>query len=292
MSTAHGTARRTAAPAVRLGLRRGVTEFGHMLRSPEDVGWNVVIGVALLVYLVANRDVMPGDVGVSMPNLALPGILASAIMFGMTMGPGFALATEVEDGTVLRLRATPHGTVTYSVGMLVAQALGAVPMLVILLAPWPLLLGDPMHQGPGGWLALVGWLLLGTLAVLPIGVVLGALAGRPSRVVPFGVAPVVALAFVSGVFAPPTWLPGWAQDVVQVFPLYWLAHGIRGTSLPPGAEALEIGGTWEPGLAVLVLGAWAVAGLVVAPLVLRRITSRQSASSLAARLQAHLQRTA
>ncbi|QGQ18117.1 ABC transporter permease [Cellulomonas sp. JZ18] len=287
-------ATRTGSPrtwAVRLGLRRGVTEFGHMLRSPEDVGWNAVIGVAVLVYLWTQRDTpVAGADGLTLPELALPGILAATIMFGMTLGPAFGLATEVEDGTVLRLRATPRGTTTYTVGMVTGQALGAVPMLAILLLPWPFLLGNPMHQGAGGWAALVGWLLLGTLAVLPAGVVIGALCGRPSRVLPFGVAPVVVLAFVSGVFGPPTGLPGWAQGAVQGFPLYWLAHGLRSTTLPPGAEALEIGGAWHPGIAALVLGAWAVAGLVVAPLLLRRLTQRETAGAMAARLQAHLQR--
>lgn len=287
---------RTRTPrawAVRLGLRRGVTEFGHMLRTAEDVGWNVVIGIAILVYLWTQRDTpVPGADGLTLPDLALPGILAATIMFGMTLGPAFALATEVEDGTVLRLRATPRGTTTYTVGMLTAQVLGTLPMLAVLLVPWPFLLGDPMHQGAGGWAAAVGWLLLGTLAVLPVGVVAGALCGRPARVVPFVVAPVVVLAFVSGVFGPPTSLPGWAQGVVQVFPLYWLAHGLRSTSLPAGAEALEIGGAWHPGIAAAVLAAWAVVGVVLAPLVLRRVTSRQTAGAMAARLQAHLQRTA
>ncbi|MFC8190210.1 ABC transporter permease [Cellulomonas sp. NPDC057328] len=286
----------TAGPrawAVRLGLRRGVTEFGHMLRTAEEVGWNVVIGVAVLVYLWTQRDTpVPGADGLTLPELALPGILAATIMFGMTMGPAFALATEVEDGTVLRLRAVPRGTTTYSVGMLTAQVLGTLPMLAVLLVPWPFLLGDPMHQGAGGWAALVGWLLLGTLAMLPVGVVAGALCGRPARVVPFVVAPIVVLAFVSGVFGPPTGLPGWAQGAVQAFPLYWLAHGLRSTTLPAGAEALELGGAWHPGLAVAVLAAWAVVGALVAPLLLRRVTSRQTAGAMAARLQAHLQRAA
>ncbi|QCB92368.1 ABC transporter permease [Cellulomonas shaoxiangyii] len=295
--TAHPRpAPRAAGPrawSVRLGIRRGVTEFGHMLRTPEDVGWNVLIGVALLVYLWTQKDTpVPGADGLTVPALALAGILAATIMFGMTLGPAFALATEVEDGTVLRLRAAPRGTSTYTVGMLTAQVLGTLPMLAVLLVPWPFLLGDPMHQGPGGWVALVGWLLLGTLAMLPVGVVVGALCGRPARVLPFGVAPVVILAFVSGVFGPPTGLPGWAQGTVQAFPLYWLAHGMRSTTLPEAAEALEIGGAWHPGIAAAVLAAWAVAGVVVAPLVLRRVTSRQTAGAMAARLQAHLQRTA
>jgi ABC-2 type transport system permease protein len=39
-----------------------------------------------------------------------------------------------------------------------------------------------------------------------------------------------------------------------------------------------------------VLGAWAVAGLVVAPMVLRRMARRESGSSVAARREKALQR--
>ncbi|MBD7918935.1 ABC transporter permease [Cellulomonas sp. Sa3CUA2] len=279
------TAPSPRAWAVRLGLRRGVTEFRHMLRNPEDVGWNVVIGIGILVYLVTQRGTtVPGSGGLTLPDVALPGILAATILFGMVMGPAFALATEVEEGTVLRMRTTPRGTTTYTVGVVVSQALGALPMLVILLVPWPFLLGDPMHQGPGGWVAVVGWLLLGTLATLPIGIVGGALAARPTRVMLFVMTPVVALAFLSGVFGAQT-VPPWASGAVQAFPLYWLAHGLRSTTLPAGAEALELGGAWHPGIAALVLVAWAVVGLVAAPVVLRRSTARQTASALADRLQ-------
>lgn len=281
----------TPAPstwAVRVGVRRGLTEFRHMLRSPEDVGWNAVVGVAVLVYLVTQRDtVVPGSGGLTLPDLALPGLLAATIVFGMVMGPAFSLAAEVEDGTVLRMRAVPRGTTTYTVGTVVAQSLGALPMLVILLAPWPFLLGDPMHQGAGGWVAVLGWLLLGTLATLPVGIVGGALAGRPTRVMLCVMAPVVALAFLSGVLGPQT-VPPWAAGVVQVFPLYWLAHGLRSTTLPAPAEAMELGGAWHPGIAAAVLVAWAVVGLVAAPSVLRRANARQTASALARRVESVL----
>lgn len=281
----------TPAPgtwAVRTGVRRGLTEFRHMLRSPEDIGWNVVIGVAILVYLVTQRDtVVPGSGGLTLPDLALPGLLAATIVFGMVMGPAFSLSTEVEDGTVLRMRAVPRGTTTHTVATVVAQSLGALPMMAILLLPWPILLGDPMHQGPGGWVAVVGWLLLGTLATLPVGIVGGALAGRPTRVMLCVMTPVVALAFVSGVLGPHT-VPPWAAGAVQVFPLYWLAHGLRSTTLPTPAEALELGGAWHPGIAVAVLAAWAVVGLVTAPVVLRRASARQTASALARRIESVL----
>jgi ABC-2 type transport system permease protein len=57
---------------------------------------------------------------------------------------------------------------------------------------------------------------------------------------------------------------------------------MRSAFLPEAAAALEIGGSWRTLETVLVLGAWAVVGLAVAPAVLRRMARRQSGSQVAA----------
>jgi ABC-2 type transport system permease protein len=80
---------------------------------------------------------------------------------------------------------------------------------------------------------------------------------------------------------------GWVQVVAQLFPLYWLGLGMRSAFLPDTAAALEIDGSWRTGWTVLALSLWAVAGLAIAPVVLRRMARRQSGSQVeAAREQA------
>ncbi|MGW6460642.1 ABC transporter permease, partial [Streptomyces sp. NPDC055078] len=56
------------------------------------------------------------------------------------------------------------------------------------------------------------------------------------------------------------------------------------------AVAVEIGESWRQLETVAVLGAWAVAGLLVAPVVLRRMARRESGSSVAQRREKALQR--
>jgi hypothetical protein len=56
------------------------------------------------------------------------------------------------------------------------------------------------------------------------------------------------------------------------------------------ADAVEISGSWRHLETAAVLGAWAVAGLLIAPAVLRRMARRESGSSLQARWQRRLQR--
>ncbi|MCZ9345131.1 ABC transporter permease, partial [Streptomyces sp. TRM76130] len=69
-------------------------------------------------------------------------------------------------------------------------------------------------------------------------------------------------------------LPGVVQDVVQAFPLKWTAQGVRAAVLPDAALAAEAGGTWDLPKVYLINGAWALAGFLVAPRVLRRMTRR------------------
>ena len=82
---------------------------------------------------------------------------------------------------------------------------------------------------------------------------------------------------------------GWVQVVAQIFPLYWLGLGMRSAFLPDSAAALEIAGSWRTGWTALVLSAWAVAGWIVTPIVLRRMSRRQSGSQVAAARDAALQ---
>jgi ABC-2 type transport system permease protein len=103
--------------------------------------------------------------------------------------------------------------------------------------------------------------------------------------------PFAGLATISGIFYPITHMPGWLQGIGQVFPLYWLGLGMRAALLPSNLAAVEIGGSWRLPLVFLVLVLWAVAGLVTAPWVLRRMARRESGSRVAARRERAMLRT-
>jgi ABC-2 type transport system permease protein len=95
---------------------------------------------------------------------------------------------------------------------------------------------------------------------------------------------------ISGIFYPITSLPDWLQGVGQVFPIYWLGLGMRSALLPDSAAAVEIGESWRHLETVGVLSAWAVAGLILAPIVLRRMARRESGSIVASRREKALHR--
>jgi ABC-2 type transport system permease protein len=275
--------------AIGLGLRRGWTEFRFSLRSPQDQGFYLFMGVITLAYLWANRDSEVEGTDLLLPTVALPSILGALLAFGVIIGPAYALAMEREDGTLLRHKALPHGMQSYVTGQLLFHSLGLVPLLLVILVPGFLLFEGLMSGGASGWLTFAWVLVLGLLATLPIGMVLGSVVPSVQKVGTWGMLPVLAVTAISGIFAPVQALWGWVQVVAQVFPTYWIGLGMRSAFLPDAAAAAELGGSWRTGTTVAVLTAWAIAGLLVTPAVLRRMARRQSGSQVQEAREAALQ---
>ena len=69
-------------------------------------------------------------------------------------------------------------------------------------------------------------------------------------------------------------LPAWMQQVAALFPLKWMAQGLRSVFLPESLAMLEPAGSWELGRVALVLGAWCLAGLLLCRFTFRWTTAR------------------
>jgi ABC-2 type transport system permease protein len=272
---------------LRVGWARGLIELRQSFTGAGLVGhlfWLVVTLVAIFFL----RDRSFGASGFSLGALALPSVLGMFTAFGMLLVVQY-LTAEREDGTLLRAKATPNGIGGYFIGKLVTVSGTILAYLVILLLPG-LLLVDGLEVGSiGSWLTLAWVLLLGLVATQSLGAMLGALIPSP-RGAGLMSLPVMGLIVISGIFYPITALPGWLQGVAQAFPMYWLGLGMRSALLPDSAVIVELGGSWRQLATIAVLGAWAVLGLLVAPIVLRRMARRESGSRVAERREQLLQR--
>lgn len=274
--------------AIRLGLRRGWLEFVQSIRSTQDQGFYLFTAFLAVGYLFLRRNTEVEGTDLLIPSVALPSIVGAFIAFGVVVGPAYTLAMEKEDGTLLRHKAVPHGLAGYFTGQLVYQSLNLVPQMVSVLVP-SFLLFDDLMADTSGWFTVAWVLVLGTLAAMPIGMVIGALVPSTQKVGTWGMLPVMVLAGISGIFYPLQALWGWVQVVAQVFPMYWLGLGMRSAFLPDDAAALEVGGTWRTAETVAVLGAWAVVGAVLTPVVLRRMSRRSTGSQVQAAKEAAVQ---
>ena len=268
----------------RAGLRAGSIELRQSFTGAALVAqlfWPLATLVA--IYLLRGRSVA----GVALGPLVLTSSAGMFVALGMLLAAQH-LAADREDGTLLRAKATPGGIPAYLVGKLVLISASVVGYLAILLVPGALIVGG-LSMGVGGWLTFAWVLALGLVATQTLGGALGSLVAS-SRGAGVLSLPTMGLIAISGVFYPVTALAGWLQGVAQVFPVYWLGLGMRSALLPDDAAAVEIGESWRHLETAGVLGAWAVAGLNVAPLVLRRMARRESGSRVEARRARLVQR--
>ena len=275
--------------AVRVGLARGWTEFMQSIRSPQDQGFYLFTAIAVLGYLFLRRNTAVEGTSLLLPSVSMPSILGGLIAFGVIIGPAYALAMEREDGTLLRAKAVPRGIVGYVSGQVLFHSLGLIPSLATILIPSFLLFDNLVHRGLAGWLT-VGWvLILGLVATMPIGIVIGSLVPNVQKVGTWGMLPIMVLTGISGIFYPIQALWSWVQVVAQLFPVYSLVLGMRSAFLPESAATVEIGGAWRTLETVGVLSTWAIAGVLIAPIVLRRMARRQSGSQVEAARQEAVQ---
>ncbi|MFB6612011.1 ABC transporter permease [Agromyces sp. NPDC056379] len=275
------------APALRAGIGRGLIELRQAFTGMELVG-QLLWPVATLVAVYFLRDVAIGSTAYSLGTIILPGALGMFVALGMLLVVQ-QLAADREDGTLLRAKATPNGIRAYLVGKLVQISATILAYLAIILIPGLVLVDGLEIADPYSWITFAWVLVLGLVATQAIGVLLGSVIATP-RGAGYLSLPILGLIAISGIFAPITGLPDWLQWIAQVFPIYWLGLGMRASFLPDDAVVVEIGESWRQLETAAVLGAWAVVGLVLAPIVLRRMARRESGSRVAARREQAMRR--
>jgi ABC-2 type transport system permease protein len=277
-----------SSTAFRTGWSRGMIELRQSLTNVGDLVNHFFWPLLMLITLFFMRDVTLGTSGLLLGTVVLPSILGmNASMSMVTMSQ--LLTADREDGTLLRAKAIPHGMRGYVFGKIIAVSGGLIFQLAVFLIPALFIISGLTVGDAGSWLTLIWVLALGLVATLPIGAVLGSLFAN-SRSQGLLTLPVMLVIGISGIFYPITALPEWVQWIAQVFPIYWMGLGMRSALLPGNAASIEIGESWRHLETVGVLGAWAIAGLILAPIVLRRMARKESGSSVAERREKVLQR--
>jgi ABC-2 type transport system permease protein len=248
-----------------------------MDRSPELPAFDV----RDLRMRYGTRDVLAGVPGTDFPlgTMVLPSILGMSIAYGGLSGPAASLTADREDGTLLRAKATPNGMLGYLVGKIVVFALTTLLGLIAIVIPGIMIVGSLVLDARA-WLLLALLFVVGMLSTVPIGVALGSLmkSSMQAALVPLACTLIMT---ASGIFYPITILPTWVQLAAQAFPVYWVGLGARSAMLPAEMVATEIGQSWRTLEMFAVLGVWAVIGLLLAPILLRRMARRQSGSAVA-----------
>lgn len=265
----------TAASARPVGVMRAGTaamrmELRAYFRTPDTVFFTFLFPILMLgIFGVAFESVgkigaqPDGTGGITMAEYYLPGMVAAGLLLSGVQNLAIDIARERSEGWLRRLGGTSISPVSYFLGKTGMILITSIAQTALLIAFAVFVLGVRLPSDPALWLRFSWIFVLGLATMTLLGVALSALP-RSSRSATAVVLPIVLLLqFISGVYLQFSMLPGWLQDVASLFPLKWLAQGMRSVFLPEHFAAAEAAGAWDLGLVALNLAGWLVAGLVL-----------------------------
>lgn len=222
-------------------LSQGRYETVTALRNGEQLLISLILPVMALVGVVwAGLLDRSGVAGV---DVAVPGVLALAVLSSALTGQGIATGFDRRYGVLAYLSTTPLGPAGLILGKAVA-VLAVLVLQVAVIGGTGLALGWRPDPAGLGWALL--FLLAGAAAFTALGLLIAGTA-RPEATLAVTNLLWVLLGAVGGVVFP---LPetGWPGVVAAVLPSAALGDGLRAAL---GTGALDVG-------ALLTLLAWAV----------------------------------
>jgi ABC-2 type transport system permease protein len=174
-----------------------------------------------------------------------------------------SVSMERDDGTLKRLRSTPMPPVAYFLGKVGLVAATSLAQLALLLVVARLVFDVSLPTEPSAWLTFLWVFLLGVGGGTVLGIAYSTVAGSARSAGAVVIGPLLVLQFISGVYFAYGDIPAWLQQVAALFPLKWVAQGMRSVFYPSAMQTQEVAGSWEHPLTALVLALWLVAGLVL-----------------------------
>lgn len=254
----------TAARTVRLGVRRVRFEVKQYVRAGDQLFFTFFFPTLLYALFATIFSGMDLPDGVTMADAYLPGMIAGGVLLSGLQNLATDIAVEKYDGTLKRLGGSPLSPVSYFIGKFGQVFVTGLLQTGLLLAVASFAFGARLPSTAGAWLTAAWVYVLGLLTCSLLGIALSSVprSGKSAGAV---VVPIVlVLQFISGVYLQFSLLPGWLQTVAGVFPVRWMAQGMRAAFLPPEWAAQESGGSWALPLCALLLAVWAGLGFALA----------------------------
>ncbi|MEV4065037.1 hypothetical protein, partial [Nonomuraea dietziae] len=116
-----------------LGVRRGLIEQASIMRDGRELSGQLA-GLVMFVLLMLWIGDNPAGGGVGMSAFMAVGFMAFTVFSAGTMSLPLLIATDREEGALLRLRALPRGLRVYVTGRAVSLMLHIAGHSAIMLA--------------------------------------------------------------------------------------------------------------------------------------------------------------
>ena len=250
---------------VSIGIKRVGIEVKQFFREREAVIFIFLFPIAMLgiFSMVFGDDTFFEGSGVDVATYYTPGMLAAGVFLSSFQTLATTLAIERDDLTLKRLRGTPMPPLAFFLGKIGLVIVTSLIQVGLLLAVARFALGVDLPTDTAKWLTFAWVFLLGTAAGCVLGIAFSVVP-KSARSAGAMITPVVLiLQFISGVYFVYNDLPSWLQRVADVFPLKWIAQGMRSVFLPDSFEPYEVSQSWQHGPTAIVLTIWLVVGLVL-----------------------------
>lgn len=252
-------------PGFSPGTGGTVTAFGDLEAKPRETQLAALVLQRVLDEAAferapsVNRSVLKTE-AVATRNLTymdflLPGILAMSIMQAGIFGVAFGFVSLKKRGILRRLWVTPINPNDFIIAQVAMRLLVLTVQMAVMLGVGVLFLN--LHfVGNIALMALLG--MLGAIVFLGIGFALAGISKSEDQVAPLANVISLPMMALSGVFFSRTNLPGILRTITDVFPLTYLADGLRSVAID-GATLPHV----MPQLAGLAVWAVIACGLAI-----------------------------
>jgi ABC-2 type transport system permease protein len=178
-------------------------------------------------------------------DFLLPGILAISIMISAVIGLSTIMVDWRQRGILRRLKLTPIPLSEFFAARITASLVVAMLQLIVLLAFGRFVFGIQISST--AW-AAIPVALAGCLCFLAMGFAIGSVVSNPETGDAVSNVITNPMMFLSGTFFPVAAMPTYVQAIARVLPLYYMANGLRDTTV----RGLSITHVF-PDIAVLLL---------------------------------------
>jgi ABC transporter DrrB family efflux protein len=212
--------------------RRALLRF---LRTPQLVVLGTVQGA---MFLLIFRYVFGGAIelpGMSYVDFLVPGFITTGVLF-VGMGAAIAVAEDLEQGFVDRLRSLPIPRSSFLVGRSLADTVIQTWSLLFTVAVG-FAIGFRIHGTVGDALLAFGLLVLFGFAFEWLFITLGLFAGNAQAAQGMALL-LFPFTFISSAYVPVETLPSWLQGFASHQPITYMVDAVRALTLGPSAEAI------------------------------------------------------
>jgi ABC-2 type transport system permease protein len=218
-------------------------------RNPSAAFFNFALPLIFLFLIASVFGLNEND-----REILVPGIAGMSVMTTTFTALAFNVTFLREQGILKRIKGTPLPPLAYFGGLIANAVVNAVVQVALVIAIGRVIYGVPL---PDDWPQLVIFVLLGVVAFSSLGIAMAQAIPNFDAAAAYVNAVFLPMIFISGTFYESKHLPAVIDSAARVLPLRHVIDGLRGSIVPgsgltPHVEAL------------VVLGAWAAAGIFLA----------------------------